>query len=476
MRRLFAKNLLFVVGVNLLVKPIWIFAIDRTVQNRVGHEAYGSYGALLSLSIILFTVLDFGINAYNTQLISQHPYRLSKLFPVMLSARVLLAFVYAVLLFLIGLLLGFRGYEIFVLIGLALMQILSMMLQFVRSNVGALQHFMWDSVLSVLDKLVMIVVCGILLYKSGLPAVTIPVFVGLQCLGYFLALTIGVVILKRISAVRYHFSFQVAAIWRIIKRSFPYALLILLMALYMRQDVLLTERIAGREAAGIYAAGFRLLDACNMFSVMFAGLLLPLFGRMIAQKLSVAPVVKLAVSVLLPAGFILAVASVAFSNQIMNLLYKETPPQQAAACALLMCTFPAYCILYIYSTLLTSGGHIRFLNKISAGAVALSLILNLTLIPRYGSLGAAISAFSVMWLLGAGLISGCHRKFALPHHVAWIARLIAFPVLIAIVAFFALKVPVSWFAQASLFLGGSGILYLAFGFVKPEDFKLLLKK
>ena len=47
LRRFFAKNLLFIILLNALVKPVWIFAIDRTVQNRVGHAAYGTFQALL---------------------------------------------------------------------------------------------------------------------------------------------------------------------------------------------------------------------------------------------------------------------------------------------------------------------------------------------------------------------------------------------------------------------------------------------
>ena len=33
MRRFFVKNILFVIAVNVLVKPIWVLFIDRNVQN-----------------------------------------------------------------------------------------------------------------------------------------------------------------------------------------------------------------------------------------------------------------------------------------------------------------------------------------------------------------------------------------------------------------------------------------------------------
>ncbi len=86
----FIKNILFVIAVNVLVKPIWVFFIDRTVQNTVATGSYGTYAALLNLSIIFQTVLDFGISSYNSRTIAQNPDKLPELFPAMLSARLLL--------------------------------------------------------------------------------------------------------------------------------------------------------------------------------------------------------------------------------------------------------------------------------------------------------------------------------------------------------------------------------------------------
>jgi O-antigen/teichoic acid export membrane protein len=70
-----------------------------------------------------------------------------------------------------------------------------------------------------------------------------------------------------------------------IRNSFPYALLVLLMTVYGRVDSVVIERVLpnGGEAAGIYAQAFRLLDAANMFPFLFAGLLLPIFSRMIKE-------------------------------------------------------------------------------------------------------------------------------------------------------------------------------------------------
>src|SRR5829696_1250806 len=58
----FYKGLSWLFVLNLLVKPAWIFFIDRQVQNIVGHEVYGNYFALFNLSYVLFFLADAGLS------------------------------------------------------------------------------------------------------------------------------------------------------------------------------------------------------------------------------------------------------------------------------------------------------------------------------------------------------------------------------------------------------------------------------
>lgn len=60
----FYASLGLLLVLNLLVKPLWIFGIDRPVQNSTGTAIYGSYFALLNLAIVLGFLLDWGLNAF----------------------------------------------------------------------------------------------------------------------------------------------------------------------------------------------------------------------------------------------------------------------------------------------------------------------------------------------------------------------------------------------------------------------------
>ena len=56
------KGLSWLIILNMLVKPVWLFFIDRRVQLIVGYEEYGKYFAILNLSYVLFFLSDVGIS------------------------------------------------------------------------------------------------------------------------------------------------------------------------------------------------------------------------------------------------------------------------------------------------------------------------------------------------------------------------------------------------------------------------------
>lgn len=94
MNREFLLNILFLLFVNLLIKPFYVFGVELTIQNEVGKEAYGLYFALFNFTLTLQIVSDLGIYNFNNRHIAQHPYLLSKYFSPMLVAKGLLSLLY----------------------------------------------------------------------------------------------------------------------------------------------------------------------------------------------------------------------------------------------------------------------------------------------------------------------------------------------------------------------------------------------
>ena len=483
MRRFFVKNILFVIAVNLLVKPIWVFFIDRPVQNSVVPGSYGMYQALLSVSIIFQIVLDFGITSYNTRTISQNPDRLQTLFPTMLSARVVLIMVYMLLAFSLGFISGYRGWELILLGGVLFMQALNSLVAFIRSNVAALQKFKVDGVLSITDRILMIGICGfLLLYPPTAQHFKIEWFVIAQIFSYFITALTGYIILRRIASVKLKFSFHRPTIFKIIKESFPYALLIFQMSIYNRADAIIIERMPGIEKsqADIWAASFRLIDMANMFGLMFATILLPLFGRMLSQKQDVSPIVKLCVNMLLPFSFMVAIAGIFFSGDIMHLLYKGSHgnTQYDVVFAWLIASFPAWCLMYVYSTLLTANGSLKTLNIIAFAGVIVNLSLNFYLISTQRAIGGAMTSFITQTTMALMFMVYATRIIKLPLNIKWALSHAGYLLFILLLAYGVIIVlpNAHWVLQLCT-LGTICIaLMFVFRFISVQGIKQLLNK
>ena len=166
LKKYFISNIQIMLLLNVLVKPIWIFFIDRNVQILVGHNQYGLYNALLSLTIIFNIVLDFGITNYNNKSIAEDNTLIKKTLPNLIIAKSLLSFVYFGIVFLVAVAFQYDEHALKLLGLLAIVQFFNSFLQFLRSNISANHDFQLDGILSVLDKIIMIFICGFLLHST----------------------------------------------------------------------------------------------------------------------------------------------------------------------------------------------------------------------------------------------------------------------------------------------------------------------
>lgn len=481
MRQQLVKNLLFVLVVNILVKAVWIFFIDRNVQIRVGYESYGAFQALLNLGMIFQIVLDFGLTQYNSREIATDPRRIRILFSSMLWTRIMLSVVYAFIVVAVALVLGYEKVQIHLLLAVMGILALNSMLAFLRSSVAALHYFRLDGLLAVIDRLLMIMLCGALLVLPNYAQeFKIEWFVWSQIVCYGIAVLIAFFVLFKISPVKIHFSYRPQIIKRVIRESAPFALLVFLMSIYMRADSVMIERLCGDEGkmqAGIYASAFRLLDVANIFGIMFAGMLLPIFSKMFAQKEDIAFTVRTSVNIMMPIAFVIALVSVFWGDDMMQFLYHKASNQHDGLIfALLMCSFPAYCLMYIYSTLLTAKGNLALLNKISLVIVVFNLSLHALLIPAHQAIGAAWAVLATEWLVAALVIFFAHRQCELPHNYRWLATHLGFVICVALISFLVYQLPLDWYIQMPVTLVAAFLLLFLFRFWTINSFKELLKK
>jgi O-antigen/teichoic acid export membrane protein len=396
MQKKFITNLALLLLLNLLIKPFWILGIDRAVQNAVSPAEYGLFYALFNFSFLFNILLDFGITNFNNKNIAQNNHLLSKHLSGIVVLRLLLAVVYLVVTLFTGYIIGYNSFQLKLLLVMALNQFLASFILYLRSNLAGLHLFKTDSIISVLDRLIMIAICALLLW-GGITNTQNPFriewYIYSQTASYVISVIITLFIVfdkARLKKLKWNATFFIM----ILKKSYPYAILVLLMTFYNRIDAVMLERMLedGKEQSSIYASAYRLLDAANMIAYLFAGLLLPIFARMIKLKHHVEDLVRLSFSILFILSASAAIFAVNFNVEIMHMLYEHHVAESAEVFSLLMCCFVFVATTYVFGTLLTANGNLKVLNYMAATGMLLNIVLNIALIPQYKAMGSALSS------------------------------------------------------------------------------------
>lgn len=453
MQKKFIVNLLILLCLNLLIKPFWILGIEIHVQNTVGNGAFGEYYSIAAFSFLLNILLDFGITNFNNKNIAQNNHLLAKHFSGLFVLKLILAGIYILATIIVGLVIGYDVRLTKLLLILGFNQFLISMVLYLRSNLQALHFFKTDALLSVLDRVIMIAIVSLMLWTNFFGhRMDIMDFVYAQTVGYFLTAVIAffaVISNTKMIKLKWDFPFSLM----ILKKSYPFAVLVLLMTFYNRIDSVMLERLlpdgnpaqierlkelrdpalqmnvqqnnervelekelehTGPEQAGIYAKAFRMLEATNMIAYLFSVLLIPMFSRMLKYKESVEQLVKLSFTLLITVAVVVAVGCVFYRHEIMVLLYgKEHLGTVTTVFPILMSCFIAISTTYVFGSLLTANGNLRELNIVAFCGMVINVTLNLLFIEvfKMDAIGTAISSLTTQVLTALAQVLIVRRIF-----------------------------------------------------------------
>jgi O-antigen/teichoic acid export membrane protein len=474
------------------VKPFWILGVDREVQNALGPEEYGFYFTILNFSFLFYILLDLGITNFNNRNIAQNNQLLNKHMAGISTLKILLGFVYGLLVFLIGWIIGYDGRQLYLLAWVGFNQFLLSFILYLRSNISGLLLFKTEGILSVLDRLLMIFICGSLLWVGPFREhFTIEWFVYAQTISYAITAIIALAaVLYRSGKLR--LNWNPVFFLMIIKKSMPFAILALLMSFYSRIDPVLIERILGgtfgNEQSGIYAQAFRLLDAGQNFALLFSVLLLPLFARMIKENESLIKLLKLSFSIIISGTLIVAITSLFYGEQIMQLLYTPAEGElhasylerillSAKIFKLLMFSLVFVSSIYIFGTLLTANNSLKYLNLIAVVSLVANIILNFILIPKYFALGSAYASLTAQALSALLQIFIAARIFKWNVNYKLIFRLSATIIFTLITGYLLQYVQVqNWIISMSLMLVAGLLISFGLKLLNIREFISILKE
>ena len=390
---------------NLLIKPVWLL-IENIVQDRIGHDEYGTFAALYALGYLFISLSDLGVNMYTTKHVAGNPTNMNRLFSNIISFKVLLSIVYPVFMVGVGYLLDYSPVELYFLAVLSFTQAVLQLLLFFRSNFQASQYFRLDSIVSVSDKAILMLIILIMLYNR----ITLESYIYARLISAVITILIFYwVLVKLYGWIRP--TFNIPSIKEILVLSFPFAVMTILYSFNEKLDQVMLERIGDQDIArlrsGLYAGAYRWLEAFQMY----LWTVLPFFfakfafhqkdtGKLqrvfeMGQVVSAIPMIFLSVFVFF------------FSEHLFWLFNNSTQEEltiMADTTRILFLTGLFNGFFAVYGSLLSCLGLEKRLSSIIIISIVFNIVLNFIFIPQYGTYAAAWSTFASVIFLSIAYI------------------------------------------------------------------------
>ena len=405
--RIYKRSLFWLVLSNALIKPLWILGIDRWVQNEVGLAAYGNYFSVWGLTLTAGFLLDLGLTTVIQKERAQ-PAVVAKTLTETVWLKGCLMLVYFGVIFMIGWQTGLNSTRWFW--GVAGIQALNSFYVYLRAWVTGAQQFASDVWFSLLDKAILIPIC--FLWLSGIlfdGPIRLEAFILFQLFSLVISIAaVGIYLhRKQIQVIG-----PVSISFERIRSAIPYALIVLLMSAQTRLDgyLLMQWSENGAIESGRYAAGFRLLDAANMFGYLVASYLLPYLSRHADDPAKVHAAIRMARNGLLTFSLSAILFIYLLTPTVASFLSANDPSAVMILLPTLFGSIMGYSLVHVYGTVLTARGELRLFQTLIALALSAHLLLSAYLVPSMGALGMARSALISQVLAGSLLMFFVHRR------------------------------------------------------------------
>lgn len=386
------KSQIWLQGLNWLIKPIWIFFVDRLVQNYIGDTEYGKYAAVFNFTLIGSVLLDLGLNNFFAMQTSMQDKK--RWFVPLLQLKLWISIFFIFVWLILGLM---QKFPIPLLSLLVFNQVLASVNLFFRSYFQASLSFKKDAIASVLDRFIAIVLFGLFYFFLHQKHLLL-YFVLAQTVGYIFTLVFSLLNIKK-SEFAFAQQFQFLALFKKIwQQSKWFIIMALFMAVFTRIDVVLLQFFStnGAADAGVYAKAFRLLDAALIFSSLISVQLLPLFSKYLSEKKDTQSLIEFAAKIVLVSAVLLIGVCVLAGSDIYFILYHqnyEIGNTQLLCFVVVMATFLPMALVHVFGTFLTAAGRMKKIAQYAIVCVVLNLLINFFTISKWGYLATAFAAF-----------------------------------------------------------------------------------
>ncbi len=435
MKKTLLVNLALLLSLNALIKPFYLFGIDRKFQLALGTENYGLYYNLFSFALILQVLNDFGMQNFTSRYASQNPQLIRQKFNELMGFKLLLSATYLIASLVLAGLYYSDAEATWYILHLACNQILVSLIQFLRANIVGLGRYKTDSILSVLDRF--------LLICFGLMALNISSIRKYLDIGFFISIqSLSLIICAFIAAaicVRYGFNlkpdfrFNLPFLKSMIQNSTPFFLIGLFFLLNFRQDNIILRKMLNDPDLhiGIYASSMRLYEAATLVSLTFGSLLLVLFSKVHSDRAMINKLFEWSNTGLWIITLIIAITVIPNAEWINEILYHQSDSYWNGILVWCFLAFLPGSLNYILGAFFQAVHLEQALWKLYGVGFVVNALFNILFIPHFKAMSCAYALFLTQLVLFLAQLIILNRKKML----LWNAELFYRFLLLAFFAF-----------------------------------------
>jgi O-antigen/teichoic acid export membrane protein len=360
---------------------IWTMVLAR----QLNPEGFGAYAYIVAMAGMIGIVSDYGLGNLTTREVARHPSMEGRYHTHAQVLRLLLAaLAYALFIGAIVVLPGFRGVgRAAVLFGMTIFTVST--INGFNAILNAREELQWSSFMTALVPLLTLVSGAVFLRLGwGLTgAAAASVAAGSSVLA-------AEFVLFRSKHIRFGLALDRDFLIRLVRKGFPFFLVSILSILIVSLDSVLLESLRGKEAVGMYNASFRLILSLMMLPAAVGDAAFPVWSRESREnarpkRLPLGRMLR----TLFAAGSAVAVVLFFTAGGLVKIVFGS---KFAPAVPVLRVHAWALVFMYLSTPLMVRlmvADRLRDVSVTFALVVALNTALNLFIIPKYGTVGAA---------------------------------------------------------------------------------------
>ncbi len=373
----------FSLNISSIVNKILHFVLFLILINYFKPEEYGVYTLAWTQVGLLLPLLDFGTTSYGLVHINDS---VNKKIRELFSLRFYLSLITFVLTIILAILFRYPTSVLVPIILISFVIFANMLSGTYLILTSIKQKSYLASIVSMIFQIFLVIslIAGVLITKQ-LMTVFVVTFVLYNLYSLINFLLVG----QDVGSLSLKINLKQWS--EIIKKSFVFLLISLLAGFYSKADVLILNFLKGKQAVGVYSAGYRFLDALMFVVTAYNVSSMPLFSKLVKEKKKNIFINKIKKDVVLvfTIGMFVALGFYFLGPIVLPIVYKGTYFQSIQVLRIIIFALPLILLTSVFLNSLYALNKAKIVIYIFLFQLIFNVGLNYLLIPKFSFFASA---------------------------------------------------------------------------------------